>query len=83
MAATSTNVTSISYDLADYELEGNFRLYCTDVSLLLAMRDFSLKQAIVEGSLSGNTKGGLYESYVADALLKAGHTLRLYRNETT
>ena len=83
MAATSTNVTSISYDLADYELEGNFRLYCTDVSLLLAMRDFSLKQAIVEGSLSGNTKGGLYESYIADALLKAGHTLRFYRNETT
>lgn len=83
MAATSTNVTSATYDLTDYEVENNFRLYCTDVSLLLAMRDFSLKQAIVEGSLVGNTKGGLYESFVADALLKSGHALHFYRNETT
>ena len=82
MAATSTNVTSVSYDLTDYEIEGNFRLYCTDVSLLLAMRDFGLKQAIVEGTLTGNTKGGLYESFVADALVKSGHALHFYRNET-
>ena len=34
------------------------------------MRDFDLKRAIVEGTLSGNTKGGLYESFIADALLK-------------
>ena len=47
------------------------------------MRDFSLKQAIAEGTLSGNTKGGLYESFVADALLKSGHTLHFYRNEST
>lgn len=83
MAATSTNVTSVSYDLTDYEIEGNFRLYCTDVSLLLAMRDFALKQAIVEGTLTGNTKGGLYESFVADALVKSGHALHFYRNEST
>lgn len=83
MAATSTNVTSISYDLTDYEIEGNFRLYCTDVSLLLAMRDFALKQAIVEGTLTGNTKSGLYESFVADALVKSGHALHFYRNEGT
>lgn len=83
MAATSINVTSATYDLADYEIEGNFRLYCTDVSLLLAMRDFSLKQAIAEGTLVGNTKGGLYESFVADALLKSGHALHFYRNEST
>ena len=83
MAAFSSNVTSASYDLADYEIEGNFRLYCTDVSLLLAMRDFSLKQAIAEGTLSGNTKGGLYESFVADALLKSGHNLHFLRNDST
>jgi hypothetical protein len=83
MAAMSINVTSATYDLADYEIEGNFRLYCTDVSLLLAMRDFSLKQAIAEGTLVGNTKGGLYESFVADALLKSGHALHFCRNEST
>ena len=83
MAATSANVSTATYDLTDYEVDGNFRLYCTDVSLLLAMRDLSLKQAIVEGTLAGNTKGGLFESFIADALLKSGHTLHFYRNETT
>ena len=83
IATQSTNVTAAAYDLADYEVEGNFRLYCTDLSLLLAMRDFGLKQAIVEGTLSGNTKGGLYESFIADALHKSGHALRFYRNELT
>jgi len=83
MAATSVNVSAASYDLVDYEVEGNFRLYCTDVSLLLAMRDFGLKQAIAEGTLSGNTKGGLFESFIADALLKSGHALHFYRNEST
>jgi predicted AAA+ superfamily ATPase len=47
------------------------------------MRDFSLKQAIVEGTLSGNTKGGLYESFIADALFKSGHTMHFLRDETT
>jgi predicted AAA+ superfamily ATPase len=83
MAALSTNVTSASYDLTDYEREGNFRLYCSDISLLLAMRDFSLKQAIVEGTLSGNNKSGLYESFIADALFKSGHTMHFLRDETT
>ena len=82
MAAQSFNVSSASYDLVDYEVEGNFRLYCTDASLLLAMRDFDLKRAIVEGTLSGNTKGGMYESFIADALLKSGHALHFYRNES-
>ena len=82
IATPSTNVTSATFDLVDYEIEGNFRLYCTDLSLLLAMRDFGLKQAIVESTLSGNTKGGLYESFIADALYKSGHALHFYRNET-
>lgn len=83
IASMSHNVTACAFDLADYEVEGNFRLYCTDLSLLLAMRDFGLKQAIVENTLTGNTKGGLYESVVADALLKSGHSLHFYRNEST
>ncbi|MBQ6586005.1 MAG: ATP-binding protein [Coriobacteriales bacterium] len=83
IAMTSTTVSAAAYDLTDYEIEGNFRLYCSDLSLLLAMRDFGLKQAIVEDSLSGNTRGGLYESFIADALHKSGHVLHFQRNEST
>ena len=47
------------------------------------MKDFSLKQHIVENTLIGNTKGGLYECAVADALHKKGYQLYFYKNETT
>ncbi len=63
----SRAVTDIRYDLDDYTRNDLFRVYTTDLSLLIAMKDFSLKQFIVENTLSGNTKGGLYECAVADA----------------
>ena len=76
-------VTAVCYDLEDYIKDGAFRAYTTDLSLLLAMRDFSLKQHIVENDLGGNTKGGLYECLVADILYKKGYKLYYYKNETT
>ena len=33
-------------------------------------------------ALAGTTKGGFYECAAADALLKSGHSLHFYRNET-
>ena len=47
------------------------------------MKDFSLKQHIVENTLSGNTKGGLYECAIADALYKKDYALYYYKNDTT
>ncbi len=76
-------VTDIKYDLNDYARDDTFRAYTTDLSLLTAMRDFELKQHIVENTLAGNTKGGLYECAVADVLHKAGYTTFFYKNETT
>ena len=75
-------VTDVRYDLADYARDDFFRAYTTDLSLLIAMKDFSLKQHIVENTLDGNTKGGIYECAVADALHKKGYTLYFYKNET-
>lgn len=77
------SVTDIRYDLDDYARNDFFRAYTTDLSLLISMKDFSLKQHIVENTLSGNTKGGLYECAIADALYKRGYTLYYYKNETT
>lgn len=78
----SRHVKKAAYDLEDYIEGTSFRAYPSDLSLLMGMRDFSLKQRIVENSLSGNTKGGVYECAVADALSKQGCTLYYYRNET-
>jgi predicted AAA+ superfamily ATPase len=37
----------------------------------------------VENTLTANSKGGIYECAVADALYKKGYTLYFYKNETT
>jgi predicted AAA+ superfamily ATPase len=76
-------VTDIRYDLEDYVKDEFFRVYTSDLSLLLPMKDFSLKQHIIENTLSGNTKGGLYECAIADILIKKGYPIYFYKNETT
>lgn len=76
-------VSTVKYDLDDYARNDFFRAYTTDLSLLVSMKDFSLKQHIVENTLEGNTKGGLYECAIADALYKKGYQLYFYKNETT
>ena len=76
-------VTDIKFDLDDYARDDFFRAYTTDLSLLMAMKDFSLKQHIVENTLEGNSKGGMYECAVADALYKKGHRLYFYKNDTS
>lgn len=50
---------------------------------MMAMKDFSLKQHIIENTLAGNSKGGIFECAVADALHKKGYQLYFYKNETT
>lgn len=76
-------VTDVRFDLDDYARDDFFRAYTTDLSLLMAMKDFSLKQHIVENTLAGNSKGGIYECSIADALYKKGYQIYFYKNDTT
>lgn len=81
MVYQSNNVNRIQYDLTDYEVEDNFRIYPTDMSLLMAMRDYDLKRQIMEDSLSGHTVGGIYECALTDQLHKKGRKLHFFRDE--
>ena len=83
MVHKSKLVTAVKFDLDDYSRDDFFRAYTTDLSFVLAMKDFSLKQHIVENTLIGNSKGGIYECAIADALYKKGYQLYFYKNETT
>ncbi len=83
MVHLSKRVTAVRFDLDDYSRDDFFRAYPTDLSLLMAMKDFSIKQHIVENTLAGNTKGGVFECAIADALYKKGYQLYFYKNETT
>lgn len=74
-------VSTVQYDLNDYAREDFFRAYPTDLSLLLAMKDFGMKQHIVENTLTGTSKGGMYECAIADILYKKGYSLYFYKNE--
>ncbi len=76
-------VTDIRYDLTDYSSDTIFRVYTSDVSFLIAMRDYAIKKEIIQNSFTGNTKGGIYECVAADILAKKGYKLFFYRNETT
>ena len=76
-------VTDVRFDLDDYARDDFFRAYTTDLSLLMAMKDFSLKQHIVENTLTGKSQSGIYECAIADALYKKGYQIYFYKNETT
>lgn len=76
-------VTDIKFDLEDYAKDDFFRAYTTDLSLLIAMKDFALKQTIIENTLTANTKGCIYECAIADALYKNGYKLYFYKNDST
>lgn len=83
MIHMSKLVTNTKFDLDDYSRDDFYRAYATDLSLIMAMKDFSLKQHIVENTLLSNTKGGIYECAIADALYKNGYQLYFYKNDTT
>ena len=75
-------VSSATYPLVSYEEEGRFRLYANDTGLLMAMYDFGMKRAVVENSLAGPMKGGLYENLVATMLASNGVPLRYWMSES-
>ena len=67
--------------LAGYVKEEWFKLYLSDVGLLCASYGMLTKRQILDGSLKGNVKGGIYENLVAGILVRNGVPLRYYRND--
>lgn len=81
----------IDYPLEIFSDETNFRIYPTDIGMLIGMFDVSVKKAIIEDGditdaplslILGTAKGGLYEALAADMLYKRGyHDLFFYKHE--
>ena len=73
------NAVSIpQYPLAAYEKEGFFRLYMADIGLLIALFGFDMKKAIIQNTLTGAAKGGIYENLIAVMLKSNGWNLNYY-----
>ena len=80
MALRCTAVSTAQFPLSAYEEEGRFRLYAADTGLLMAMYDFSMKAAVIDNTLKGPMKGGLYENLVACMLASLDVPLRFWRS---
>ena len=90
MVSRVANVSTIEYPLRSYEIGEQFRLYPTDIGLLICTYDFSMKQALIadggsvtqtESVILKTAKGGIYEALAAEMLWKRGmHDLHFFRN---
>ncbi len=79
MAYICCNTTTPMLPLNAYEKENEFKLYINDTGLLLALFGFATKQALLNGKLKGFAKGGIYENFVAETLIKNGYSLHYYK----
>ena len=85
------NLKRIEFPLEAFADETNFRIYPTDIGILVGMFDEGLKKALLEdnnieeranGLILGTAKGALYEALAADMLHKRGYEkLFFYKHE--
>ncbi len=73
------NVSLPVIPLLAYEKENYYKVYLNDIGLLVAMYGFDTKKTILENTLSGPAKGGIYENLVCDILTKRGYKLNYYK----
>jgi predicted AAA+ superfamily ATPase len=72
--------------VTELPLEGNavsdcFKLYTTDIGLLVSMLDYGTQADILKGNLLGY-KGAIFENLVADFLCKSGQNLYYYQKDS-
>ena len=92
MVLKVNNVNKVEYPLKNQTLEDNYRLYPSDIGLLISTYDFRLKRAFLldhadddlsESIVFRTAKGGIFEALAADMLCKKGYFEKcwFYRNE--
>lgn len=79
LAPMAENVTQPELPLAANVREGWFKLYLSDIGLLLALYGLETKKALFVGRLAGSAKGGIYENLIAGMLQRRGYELRYYK----
>ena len=67
--------------LAAYVREDWFKLYMCDIGLLCAQYGMLAKRQILDGTLKGAMKGGIYENLLAGILQRSGFPLYYYKRD--
>ena len=60
-------------------IEEQFKLYINDTGLLCATYGFETKRAVLNNTIKGNAKGGIYENIISECLIKKGYQLFYYK----
>ena len=77
MVLRCSSVSTPTFPLAAYEGD-SFRLYANDTGMLMPLYGREMMPAIVDDTLKGPMKGGLYENLVGGMLAKQGVPLRYW-----
>lgn len=62
--------------------DDQFKLYINDTGLLCCMYGFDTKLAILNDTIKGNARGGIYENIISECLIKRGYTLYYYKPDS-
>ena len=71
------NLSQVETPLISYTLDESFKLYFSDVGLLLSMYDYGIQNEVLSGN-SGVYKGALYENIILSLLKTNGFNLYYY-----
>ena len=63
--------------------EEQFKLYLNDSGLLCCTYGFDTKLAVLNDTIGGNARGGIYENVISECLVKNGHDLYYYKPDST
>lgn len=73
------NVSEPYIPLTANEKENEFKVYMNDTGLLTAMSGLEAKRVLLNNTMKGNVKGGLYENVIGEMLVKRGYSLHYYK----
>ena len=79
MAFSCRNLRIPQLPLRYNEKANEFKIYLNDTGLLMALFGFETKLAVLNNTLVGSAKGGIYENFVAESLVKKGYSLHYYK----
>lgn len=73
------NVQNPQIPLMANAIQEQFKLYINDTGLLCALYGFETKRAILNNTLIGEAKGGIYENVISESLIKKGFRLYYFK----
>lgn len=82
LSSPAVCVNTPEVGLSAYVRDGWFKLYMADIGLLMARYGLLVKRQLLDGTLSGSIKGGIYENLLAGILERNGLPLYYFKTES-